>query len=218
METKLYNQTGEEIGTITLNDAIFGIEPNMPVMHQAVLFQQANARSGTHNTKGRGEVQGSTRKLYRQKGTGRARQGSLRAPHRKHGGVAHGPHPRSYAQKMNRKMRHLAVRSALSVKLASDQIRIVDTLSLEQPRTKDILAILKNLQIADKKTLIALGSKDANIQLSSSNLPRVKSLLASYLNVIDLLNYDYLVLPKAAISVIEGVLGNGVASTQEETE
>src|SRR5688572_21446207 len=133
MEAKLYNQSGDEVGTLEVDEYIFGIEPNIPVMHQATVMQKANARSGTHNTKGRGEVSGSTRKLYRQKGTGRARQGSVRAPHRKHGGVAHGPHPRSYVQKMNRKMRRLAVRSALSAKFAADQIRFVEGLALEVP-------------------------------------------------------------------------------------
>lgn len=122
MEAKLFNQSGAEVGTIQLDDYIFGIEPNVPVMHQAMVRQQANARMGTHNTRGRGEVAGSTRKLYRQKGTGRARQGSIRAPHRKGGGIAHGPHPRSYRQAMPRKMRRLAVRSALSAKYAADEI------------------------------------------------------------------------------------------------
>jgi len=155
MEAKLYNQAGEEIDTIQLSDTIFGIEPNVPVMHQAVVRQLANARMGTHNTKGRGEVRGSTRKLYRQKGTGRARQGSLRAPHRKGGGVAHGPHPRSYEKKMPRKMRRLAVRSALSVKQSAEQIRFVDALELEAPRTKEMIALLNNHHLSGK-TLICL--------------------------------------------------------------
>jgi large subunit ribosomal protein L4 len=140
MEATLYNQAGESIGSIALNDEIFGVEPNVGLMHQYVLMQESNARLGTHDTLGRSEVRGSTRKLYRQKGTGRARQGSARAPHRTGGGVAHGPHPRSYRVRMTRKMRRLAVRSALSAKYAADQIRFVDGLSLPQPRTKDIVA------------------------------------------------------------------------------
>ena len=130
MEAQIFNQTGEEVGVIQLADYVFGIEPNIPVMHQAMVRQQANARLGTSNTLRRGEVQGSTRKLYKQKGTGRARAGSIRAPNRKGGGVAHGPHPRSYRQDMPRKMRRLAVRSALSAKIDADEIRFVDAWSI----------------------------------------------------------------------------------------
>lgn len=218
MEAKLYNQAGQELGVLGLDDYIFGIEPNIPVMHQALIFQQANARAGTHSTRGRGEVRGSTRKLYRQKGTGRARQGSLRAPHRKGGGVAHGPHPHSYAKKMNRKMRRLAVRSALSAKMAANQIRFVDALTLEMPRTKEMKAILDNLQIEGRKTLIALDTKNEVIQRSASNLPGVKTLLAAYLNVADLLSHDYLIMPQAAIAVIERILGKQAAETTLQEE
>jgi len=206
MEAKLFSQTGDEVGTIQLAEDIFGIEPNIPVMHQAMVRQQANARLGTHNTRGRGEVAGSTRKLYRQKGTGRARQGSIRAPHRKGGGVAHGPHPRSYRQAMPRKMRRLAVRSALSAKYAADEIRFVDALSFERPRTKDMIACLASLDLTGK-TLIVLDRKDENVQRSANNLTSVKTLLASYLNVIDLLNYDHVVMARAAVDVIESYLG-----------
>jgi len=206
MEAKLFNQSGDEVGTIQLAEYIFGIAPNVPVMHQAVVRQQANARLGTHNTRGRGEVRGSTRKLYRQKGTGRARQGSVRAPHRKGGGIAHGPHPRSYRQAMPRKMRRLAVRSALSAKYAADEIRFVDGLSFEQPRTKDMLACLASLNL-DGKTLIVLDRKDENVQRSANNLPGVKTLLAHYLNVIDLLQFDNVVIARPAVDVIESFLG-----------
>jgi large subunit ribosomal protein L4 len=206
MEAKLFNQSGDEVGTIELAEYIFGIEPNIPVMHQAMVRQQANARLGTHNTRGRGEVAGSTRKLYRQKGTGRARQGSIRAPHRKGGGVAHGPHPRSYRQAMPRKMRRLAVRSALSAKYAADEIRFVDGLSFEEPRTKEMLGCLSSLNLGGK-TLIVLDRKDEIVQRSANNLPGVKTLLAHYLNVIDLLNYDNVLMPRAAIEVIESYLG-----------
>src|SRR5947208_3178586 len=177
MEAKLFNQSGDEVGTIQLVEYIFGIEPKIPVMHQAMVSQHANARLGTHNTRGRGEVAGSTRKLFRQKGTGRARQGSIRAPHRKGGGVAHGPHPRSYRQAMPRKMRRLAVRSALSAKYAADEIHFVDQLSFEQPRTKDMLVCLEALNL-DGKTLIVLDRKDENVSRSANNLPSVKTLLA----------------------------------------
>ena len=206
MEAKLFNQSGAEIGTIQVDEHIFGIEPNVPVMHQAMVRQQANARLGTHNTLGRGEVAGSTRKLYRQKGTGRARQGSVRAPHRKGGGVAHGPHPRSYRQAMPRKMRRLAVRSALSAKYAADEILFVDGWSFERPRTKDMIGALSSLNVGDK-TLIVIDQKDVNLQKSASNVAGVKTLLANYLNVIDLLSSDKVVISRAAVDVIAGWLG-----------
>lgn len=208
MQAKLYNQAGEQIGAIEINEDIFGITPNVPVMHQAMVRQQANARLGLHNTLGRGVVAGSTRKLYRQKGTGRARQGSIRAPHRPGGGIAHGPHPRSYEKRMPRKMRRLAVRSALSVRASEERIRIVDALSLERPRTKDMVALLEAHQLSGK-TLIVLDSKNEAIQRSANNLPEVKTLLAHYLNVVDLLNYDNVLMPRAALEVIEGYLGTG---------
>ena len=208
MEAKLFNQTGDEVGTIQLAEYIFGIEPNIPVMHQAVVRQQANARLGTHNTRGRGEVAGSTRKLYRQKGTGRARQGSARAPHRKGGGVAHGPHPRSYRQDMPRKMRRLAVRSALSAKYAADEIRFVEGWSFERPRTKDMITNLSSLNVQGK-TLIVLDSKDEMVQKSANNVAGVKTLLAHYLNVIDLLSFDNVIISRAAVDVIESYLGQG---------
>ena len=221
MQTTLYNQAGEQIGELDLSDYIFGIAPNIPVMHQYVVMQAANARLGTHNTRGRGEVKGSSKKLYRQKGTGRARQGTARAPHRKGGGVAHGPHPRSYAVSMPRKMRRLAVRSALSAKHAESQIRFVDAISFEAPRTKDALAFLQAHGL-DGKTLIVIDSKNeqtAIVQRSASNLPNVKTILAHYLNVRDLLHYDNIVMPRAAIEVLESFLGQSApAAAASEKE
>jgi large subunit ribosomal protein L4 len=217
MEATLHNQSGESIGTIQLSEYIFGITPNVPVMHQYVLMQQANARLGTHNTRGRGEVVGSTRKIYRQKGTGRARQGSVRAPHRKGGGVAHGPHPRKYTQAMPRKMRRLGVRSALSAKQAASTITFVDDLRFEKPRTKDMIAFLKAFNL-EGSTLLVLASKDEAVQRSANNLPKVKTLLANYLNVFDLLKYDNILIVKPAIEIIEGYLGKGdaVQTTADE--
>ncbi len=220
MQTTLYNQAGEQIGSIELSDYIFGITPNVPVMHQYVVMQQTNARLGTHNTRGRGEVKGSTRKLYRQKGTGRARQGSVRAPHRMGGGVAHGPHPRSYRVSMPRKMRRLAVRSALSAKFAAAQIRFVDGISFPQPRTRDAVAFL-NAHGLSGKTLIVIESKSEQnliVRRSADNLPYVKTILASYLNVRDLLQYDNIVMPTAALPVLESFLGQGagVAAASEK--
>jgi large subunit ribosomal protein L4 len=213
MEAKLFNQAGAEVGTIQVADSIFGIEPNVPVMHQAMVRQQANARMGTHNTRGRGEVAGSTRKLFRQKGTGRARQGSARAPHRKGGGVAHGPHPRSYRQAMPRKMRRLAVRSALSAKYASDEIRFVEGWSFEKPRTKDFVTSLSSLNL-DGKTLVVIDRKDENLQKSAGNIAGVKTLLAHYVNVIDLLSCNNVVISRAAVDVLESYLGQPAAEAE----
>ncbi|ABQ89591.1 MULTISPECIES: 50S ribosomal protein L4 [unclassified Roseiflexus] len=205
MEARLYNQSGEEVGVIQISDYVFGIEPNVPVMHQAMERQRANARLGTHNTLGRGEVEGSTRKLYRQKGTGRARQGSIRAPHRKGGGIAHGPHPRKYTKAMPRKMRRLAVRSALSARYRDGAITFLDRLTFEKPRTKDMIAVLNALNLTGK-TLIVLDQKDEYVRRSANNLPNVKTLLAHYLNVIDLLTHDHIVMLQAAVDVAQGYL------------
>lgn len=207
METPVYNMAGEQVGTHDLDDAIFGIEPNRAVMHQALRRQLANARLGTHQTKTRGEVSGGGRKMWRQKGTGRARQGSRRAPHWKGGGTVFGPHPRKYTQAMPRKMRRLAVRSALSVKRGADQIVLLDELRLEERRTKAMLELLSNLRLAKTRTLVVLPEKDEVVQASAGNLPGVKTLPAAYLNVADLLNHDAVLMPVACLEVIELILG-----------
>jgi len=209
MQVPLRNMQGEIVGEVELRDDIFGV-PLTPatkaVMHQALLRQLANARLGTHDTKTRGEVSGGGRKIWRQKGTGRARQGSIRAPHWRHGGVVFGPHPRSYAQKMPRKMRRLALRAALSAKAADQQIVVLDELALEAPKTKQMLQVLGALKL-DSSVLILLPAKDAAVEMSARNLPRVKTLLANYLNVRDLLGYDYVLMPKGSLAVIESILG-----------
>lgn len=209
MQVPLRNMQGEIVGEVELRDDIFGV-PLTPaakaVMHQALLRQLANARLGTHDTKTRGEVSGGGRKIWRQKGTGRARQGSIRAPHWRHGGVVFGPHPRSYEQKMPRKMRRLALRAALSAKAADQQIVVLDELALEAPKTKQMLQVLGALKL-DSSVLILLPAKDAAVELSARNLPRVKTLLANYLNVRDLLGYDYVLMPKGSLEVIESILG-----------
>ncbi|RLT24803.1 MAG: 50S ribosomal protein L4 [Chloroflexi bacterium] len=215
MEAKLYSQAGAEIGAIALDESIFGIEPNIPVMHQSMVRQLANARLGLQNTRGRGELAGSTRKLFRQKGTGRARAGSIRASHRKGGGVAHGPHPRSYYQSMPRKMRRLAVRSALSAKLASSGLIFVDSMVFSTPRTKDMVACLQGLQ-ATGKTLIVLPARDEMLTKSANNLPGVKTLSAYYLNVIDLLTYDKVIISQPSLAVIESYLSNQAAMAGED--
>lgn len=209
MQVPLRNMQGEIVGEIELRDDIFGV-PLTPatkaVMHQALLRQLANARLGTHDTKTRGEVSGGGRKIWRQKGTGRARQGSIRAPHWRHGGVVFGPHPRSYEQKMPRKMRRLALRAALSAKAADQQIVVLNELALEAPKTKQMLQVLGALKL-DSSVLILLPAKDAAVEMSARNLPRVKTLLANYLNVRDLLGYDYVLMPKGSLEVIESILG-----------
>lgn len=209
MQVPLRNMQGEIVGEVELRDDIFGV-PLTPatkaVMHQALLRQLANARLGTHDTKTRGEVSGGGRKIWRQKGTGRARQGSIRAPHWRHGGVVFGPHPRSYEQKMPRKMRRLALRAALSAKAADQQIVVLDELALEAPKTKQMLQVLGALKL-DSSVLILLPAKDAAVELSARNLPQVKTLLANYLNVRDLLGYDYVLMPKGSLEVIESILG-----------
>jgi large subunit ribosomal protein L4 len=218
MQATLYNQAGAQIGTVELDDYIFGIEPNVPVMHQMMVMQQANARQGTHSTRTRGEVRGSTRKLYRQKGTGRARQGAIRAPHHSGGGVVFGPKPRDYTKQMPRKMRRLAVRSALSAKHAAGEIRIVDSLALDTIRTKAMVELLGAFNLGKNRTLIVLPEKDETIARSANNLPNVKTLNAMYLNVIDLLKYDYVLMPQGALQKINAWLGNGSATEQEEDE
>lgn len=202
----VYNMVGEKVGETELADEIFAVPINEAVMHQALLRQLANARLGTHKTKKRGEVSGGGRKPWRQKGTGRARQGSIRAPQWRKGGTVFGPQPRSYRQKMPRKMRRLAVRSALSVKAAAEQIILLDTLRMEESRTKWMLALLDSLGIQDS-ALILLSRKDEAVERSARNVPEVKTLRANYLNIRDILGYDHLVLPLEALEVVEAIWG-----------
>lgn len=218
MQATLYSQVGAQIGTVELDDYIFGIEPNVPVMHQMMVLQNANRRQGTHNTLTRGQVRGSTRKIYRQKGTGRSRQGAIRAPQHSGGGVVFGPHPRDYTKRMNRKMRRLAVRSALSAKQAAGEIRVLDALALNEIRTKAMVELLNGFDLGKAKTLIVLPEKNDVIARSANNLPNVKTLNAMYLNVIDLLKYDVVLLPQAAITRINAWLGNGSASGEEAAD
>lgn len=202
----VYNMVGEKVGETELADEIFAVPINEAVMHQALVRQLANARLGTHKTKRRGEVSGGGRKPWRQKGTGRARQGSIRSPQWRKGGTVFGPQPRSYRQKMPRKMRRLAVRSALSVKAAAEQIILLDTLRMEESRTKQMLALLDSLGIQDS-ALILLSRKDEAVELSARNVPEVKTLRANYLNIRDILGYDHLVLPLEALEVVEAIWG-----------
>jgi len=206
MQVTVRNLSGENVEEIELADNIFGIEPNKPVMHQALVRQLANARQGTHKTKTRGEVRGTTAKWYRQKGTGRARHGNRKANLFVGGGVAFGPQPRSYTKKMPKKMRRLALRSALSVKAATDQIIVLDQISFAEPRTKNMVEALENLNI-NGSAVVLLPERNENVERSIRNLTEVKYLRAGYLNIRDLLGHDYIIMPKAAVDIISGILG-----------
>ncbi len=202
MQVPLFNQAGEEISQIELRDDIFGIEPNKAVMHQALVRQNANARQGTHATKTRGFVRGGGKKPWKQKGTGRARQGSTRAPHWKGGGVVFGPHPRSYEQKMPKKMRHLALKSALAAKAQEHQIVVVEDIQLDDAKTANMRRILLSLK-ALPTALVLLPDANEALSRAAHNLENVKTLRTNYLNVRDLLGYEKLVLSKAALSAVE---------------
>jgi large subunit ribosomal protein L4 len=206
MKVQLKNMAGDSVGEVELNKAIFEAPINTALMHQALTRQQANARQGTAKTKTRGEVSGSTRKMWRQKHTGRARQGSRKAPHWRKGGTVFGPIPRSYEQQMPRKMRRAALRSALSVKAADNQIVVLDSLALDAPKTNAIAAMLGRLGI-QTSALILLPESNPNLERSIRNLDGVQYLRAQYLNVRDLLNSDAVVLPRSALDVIDGLLG-----------
>ena len=206
MRVPVYNTEGNQVDEAELQDQIFAAPINKPLMHQALQRQLANARLGTHKVKTRGEVSGGGRKPWRQKGTGRARQGSNRAPHWPGGGIVFGPIPRSYEQKMPRKMRRQALRSALSVKAAGSQVKLLDTLEMAEPKTKAMIDILSKLRL-EESVLILLPQHDEAVLRSVRNLPRVKTLVAQYLNVRDLLDYEYILMPLRSLEVIEGILG-----------
>jgi large subunit ribosomal protein L4 len=206
MQVDVRNMAGETVGEAELRDDIFGLEPHQAVMHQAVVRQLANARLGTVNTRTRSDVSGGGRKPWRQKHTGRARQGSIRAPQWKGGGTVFGPHPRSYRKRMPRKMRRLALRSALSARAAEDAIVVLDELSMVVPRTVDMVAVLDNLSI-ESSALILMPERDFNVEKSANNIPDVKTLRASCLSVVDILSFDKLVLPLKSLAVIEQMLG-----------
>ena len=210
MRATVYNMAGEPVGEYELRDDIFDITPHQAVMHQALVRQLANARLGTHKTKTRGEVRGGGRKPWRQKGTGRARHGSIRSPIWRGGGTVFGPRPRKYTQRMPKKMRRLALRSALSVKARAGQLILVDELKMERPRTKEMAEVLDRLTGDAGSVLVLIPEKDLVVQKSVNNLPYAKTLHARYLNVRDLLGYDYVVAPLAAVEVIEDFLGREV--------
>lgn len=200
------NQAGASVGEIELNDAIFGIEPNEAVLFDAVIAQRASLRQGTHKVKNRSEVSGGGKKPWRQKGTGRARQGSIRSPQWRGGGTVFGPTPRSYSYKLPKKVRRLALKSALSAKVGEENLLVLDALQLDAPKTKDFKAILGNLKL-DKKALFVTAELDENVALSARNIPGVTVLTASGINVLDLLGHETVVFTKAAVEKVEEVLG-----------
>jgi large subunit ribosomal protein L4 len=206
VQAQVYSTTGEVVDQIELNDFIFGIEPNVPVMHQALVRQRANARLGTHSTRTRGQVRGGGHKPWRQKGTGRARQGSTSAPHWRGGGTVFGPHPRSYRQDMPRKMRRLALRSALSDKARGEAITVVQGLEAIEPRTKIMKQVLEALAVTTS-ALIVLPEKTETVERAAGNLGEVKTLLYANLNLADLLKYQRLILTPDAIAAIERLWG-----------
>jgi large subunit ribosomal protein L4 len=197
---------GEVVGETELRDDVFSAPVSKALMHQALVRQLANARLGTHKAKTRGEVRGSTRKVWRQKGTGRARHGSMKVNLWPGGGVAHGPLPRSYEKKMPRKMRRAAYRSALSVKAQEEQIVVLDALEMGIPKTREMVGLIERLDL-EGSVLIMLPEKNEGVERSARNLPNVKTVRASYLNIRDLLGYDYLLIPQGSVKVIEDILG-----------
>ena len=201
----VYNINGGQVGEIELNDAVWGIEPNKYVLHQAVVMQLASRRLGTHATKTRGMVRGGGRKPWRQKGTGRARHGSIRSPIWRGGGTVFGPHPRKYGFSLPKKVRRLAMKSALSSRVKSNDILVLDSLDMSVPKTKEMVKILSNLNI-DKKALIVTAEYNENVFKSARNIPYATQLKADKLNVYDVLNHQKLIITKDAVAKIEEVL------------
>ncbi len=209
MEVDVFNMEGKKVSKVELPAAIFEAPINIDLMHQAYQRQMANARLGTHATKTRSDVAGGGRKPWRQKGTGRARQGSTRAPHWKGGGTAHGPHPHSYTQQMPRQMRRAAMRSAFTAKAQDAGIVIVDQLSLAEPKTR-LMAQALNLLVGTASALILIPEKTEAYDVvirSTNNIPDAKILVAGYVNIRDLLGFDKVILPLAAIDVLQANLG-----------
>ena len=200
----VFDMAGKEVGTMELNESIFGIEPNVPVMHQAVVNYLANQRQGTQSTLTRAEVRGGGRKPWKQKGTGHARQGSIRAPQWTHGGIALGPKPRDYSYTLNKKVKRLALKSALSSKVADKELIVVDDIKVDEIKTKTVVGMLKALG-AEKKTLIMTDGVNQNLVLSANNIPGVKTAPTNTINVYDIVNAGKLVLSKDAVAKIEEV-------------
>ena len=205
-QATVYNLAGEPVGEITLSDRVFEARVSSSLLHQAVVTFLRNQRTGSANTKTRAEVRGGGRKPWRQKGTGRARQGSRRAPHWTGGGVTFGPKPRDYSTQLPRKVRQAAIRQALSAKLKSGELRVVDSLELPSVKTKQVVSALDKLQVGDN-VLFILGTPSENFKLSARNLPKVETATANRLNVYVLLKHVQVVLARDAVAAIEEVFG-----------
>jgi large subunit ribosomal protein L4 len=208
--TPLYDRTGKTVGTVELSDELFAAPVNTAVLHQVVTAQLAARRTGTHDTRTRGEVRGGGKKPYRQKGTGRARQGTPSAPHYRGGGAVFGPHPRSYEQRLPRKMKRLALRGALTAKLGDEQLKVIDTFGLETIKTRDLAGVLRALEAAGR-ILVVAPARDQNLELSARNLPKVEVILADSLNVVDLIDADLVLIEQPALARIESVYGGASA-------
>lgn len=204
-KNNVINLKGNKVSDISLNENVWGIKPNDAVLYDAITLAQASQRQGTADTKTRSEVSGGGKKPWRQKGTGRARQGSTRAPHWYHGGVVFGPHPRSYGKKMNRKERVLALKSALAYKFADNELIILDELNLNTNKTKDVLQILSDIK-APKKTLIVVDELTDNLILATRNIQKLELLEANEINVLDVIGTDCLVITEKAVKQIEEAL------------
>ncbi|NLM44272.1 MAG: 50S ribosomal protein L4 [Clostridiales bacterium] len=200
----LYNIAGEQVGDIELKDDVFGVNVNVEAMHQVVKMLLANRRQGTQSALTRAEVRGGGIKPWRQKGTGRARHGSIRSPQWTHGGVVFAPKPRSYRYTVPKKIRRLAMKSALSSKVNENNIIVLDELSFEAPKTKQVVNMLQNLKV-DTKALIVLAEKNENVEKSARNIPGVKTSLVNTLNVYDILKYDKFIITKSAVEKVEEV-------------
>ncbi len=211
MKLAVHNLKGEEVDTIEADDLVFGLPPHRPVLRQALLAQLANRRAGTASTKTRGEVRGSTIKIRRQKGLGRARQGAIRAPHHRHGGIVFGPKPRSYKQDLPKRVRRLAIRSAISAKVEDGSLKVIQAFDLDAPKTRAVADLLGALDLA-RSALIVTGQPNRNALLSARNLPGTKVLPAPYLNVVDLLSYRGLVMTVDAVRRAEAIWGGERAS------
>jgi len=205
---------GEAVEELELSEQVFGVTPNIAVLHQVVTAQLVNRRQGNASTKTRAEVSGGNKKPYKQKGTGRARQGSTRSPQFRHGGIVFGPKPHPYHHDVPRKMRRLAIRSALSDKVANEKLIVVSDLALEAPRTKDMVAILGKLPLDGKRVLMMLPQRDENIVLSLRNIPSAKVQHVSAINVVELLKHDCLIMPLKTVRWLEMVFGEGMSADE----
>jgi large subunit ribosomal protein L4 len=216
VQISVYNNAGQEIDKIEVDEAVFGVKPNEALVHQALVRQLANSRQGTADTKTRRDVSGSSRKLYKQKHTGMARAGNKRSPLRRGGGVIFGPHPRSYRQAMPKKMRRLAIRSILSAKVAGEELKVIDSFGLEEPKTRQMAQVLQALGIGSSALLVT-ADLDTTVVKSARNIAMVKTLPANMLNVGDLMSCDTLLMTVDAVRRVESMLGEGRAVAEVKT-